>query len=275
MAAGLVLLAFVSFAPGLALDEVAPALPDAEVSAGPVAVSAHDGRVAASAETPVPVGLDADLRVPGVAGVAVDTGTEGRGRAVEPAGASASASAAQRWIPPALQEAPPAAVAAAGGSFLFGGLAFALWFAFSRIEDGDLASHPLRRQALDLIAASPGASVRDVQRSLGIAWGTAVYHLGRLERAGLVAVRRVGGRSGHWPLGQAPPRDAPAPTGQALADLVRRRPGLTQSELAELAGIGAPAACKQLRRLESAGLVLASRMGRTRVYRPAEALVAA
>jgi DNA-binding transcriptional ArsR family regulator len=110
--------------------------------------------------------------------------------------------------------------------------------------------------------------VQDIRRSLGIAWGTAVYHLGRLERAGQVAVRHVGGHRGHWPLGQAPSRDALAPTGQALASLVRDRPGLTQLELARLAGIGAPAACKQLKRLEAAGAVLGERAGRVRLYRP-------
>ncbi|HJQ92698.1 MAG TPA: hypothetical protein VJ874_00260, partial [Candidatus Thermoplasmatota archaeon] len=62
-----------------------------------------------------------------------------------------------------------------------------------------------------------------------------------------------------------------APTGQALADLVRERPGLSQLELARLAGIGAPAACKQLRRLQQAGAILAERAGRTVLYRPARA----
>jgi len=87
-----------------------------------------------------------------------------------------------------------------------------------------------------------------------------------------VAVRRVAGRRGHWPLGQAPARDALAPTGEAFARLVRDHPGLPQSELARLAGVGSPAACKQLARLESAGLVLGRRSGRARLYVPTGAL---
>ncbi|MEK6976423.1 MAG: MarR family transcriptional regulator [Candidatus Thermoplasmatota archaeon] len=152
---------------------------------------------------------------------------------------------------------------------------FLPWFSsFSRIEDDKLADHPTRRLALDFIAANPGATVQDVRRALGVAWGTTVHHLGRLERAGLVAVRRVGGRRGHWPLGQAPTRGAlPAPAG-ALAALVLAEPGLPQGELARRTGLLAPAACKHLARLESAGLVAAHREGKRRLYLPTRELAA-
>jgi DNA-binding transcriptional ArsR family regulator len=280
MAAGLLLLALVALSPGLSGDGP---LSSADVDAGPVSVSTNGGGVAVSADAPLPVGVDTGVQLPGLE-VSVKTAPD----AAQPGPATAGSARSSPFS--AVTDAPPAAVAA-GGSILAGGLAFAIWLArpllasagsalgsalglFSRIEDDDLASHPLRRQAIDFISSNPGASVKDVQRSLGVAWGTAVYHLGRLERAGLVAVRRAGGRAGHWPLGQAPPRGAPAPTGQALADLVRQQPGLSQAELAELAGIGAPAACKQLRRLEVAGLVSASRVGRTRVYQPGAVVVA-
>lgn len=270
MAAGLLLLAVVALSPGLAadsghLDGVAPVT----VEAGPVGLSADGGDVAVSVDAPLPVS-GTHVQLPAGLDLSLDSGSGSADAAGNDAAGSASVSSGPLA---ALADAPPAAVAA-GGSLLAGILAFLVWLArpalglFSRIEDDELASHPLRRQALDFIAANPGASVKDVQRTLGIAWGTTVYHLGRLERAGLVAVRRVGGRAGHWPLGQAPARDALAPTGQALADLVRQNPGLSQAELAQLAGIGAPAACKQLRRLEGAGLVAATRVGRSRVYHP-------
>jgi DNA-binding transcriptional ArsR family regulator len=140
------------------------------------------------------------------------------------------------------------------------------FFAFSRIEDDALAAHPQRRRALDYITANPGANIAQVRRALGLAWGTTVYHLSRLERAGLVAVRHVGGQRTHWPLGSAPAKDALPGTGRTLARLVHERPGLAQRELAQLAGIGAAAACKQLARLQSAGLVLAQRDGRSLRY---------
>lgn len=159
-----------------------------------------------------------------------------------------------------------AGLAALGWAILrAAGLAPLLPF-FSRIEDGELARHPARRQALDFIAANPGCNLQELRHALGLAWGTTVHHMARLEKAGLVAVRHIAGQRTHWPIGGAPPAAALPATSRALASLVQARPGLDQGELARLLGVGAATACKQLARLESAGLVLAQRVGRSRRY---------
>ncbi|HUR25146.1 MAG TPA: winged helix-turn-helix transcriptional regulator [Candidatus Thermoplasmatota archaeon] len=255
-------------------SDLDPGLPEQDIAAGPVGASTWQDGVQVTTDLPEPIpGLPtidtALLPCPSCPLISIQS-------APAPAQpAPAPASRGTGGPVQAIRDAPPA-VLVTGSSLLATVLAVGLWALrpalglFSRIEDGDLASHPLRRQALDYISANPGATLQDVRRSLGVAWGTAVYHLGRLERAGKVAVRHVGGRRGHWPLGQAPAADALAPTGQALVTLVRERPGLSQLELARLAGIGAPAACKQLRRLVQAGAVLGERAGRTVLYRPAE-----
>lgn len=145
---------------------------------------------------------------------------------------------------------------------------------FSRIEDDQLAAHPARRAALDVIHANPGATIQDIQAALGLAWGTTVHHLRRLDRAGLIAVRRDGGRCGHWPLGQAPPRDGLSSADRAVAALVKSSPGLTQRDIARIVGVGAPAACKRLARLDEAGLVAQVREGRSCLYVPTARLLA-
>lgn len=244
----------------------------------PVGVAADPAALSVGVEAPLPLGAGTRIALcDGCLGLGLQAGPDAAS-AAQPAAASPGPSRA--GIVAAVEDAPPEAVAA-GSSVLALGLAAAAWLAraglgslglgslFSRIEDGDLARHPMRRQALDFIAANPGATVQDVRRALGLAWGTTVYHLGRLEKAGQVAVRHVAGRRGHWPLGQAPRAGDPAGTGAELVRLVRERPGLSQLELARLAGVGAPAACKQLRRLEEAGLVVAQRAGRSRQYVPA------
>ncbi|MEK6976424.1 MAG: winged helix-turn-helix transcriptional regulator [Candidatus Thermoplasmatota archaeon] len=145
---------------------------------------------------------------------------------------------------------------------------------FSRIEDDQLTAHPARRAALEVIQANPGATIQDIQAALGLAWGTTVHHLRRLDRAGLIAVRRDGGRRGHWPLGQAPPRDGLSSADRAVAALVKSAPGLTQRDIARMVGVGAPAACKRLTRLEEVGLVAQVREGRSRLYVPTGRLLA-
>lgn len=276
MAAGLLVLSalVLGLAPaGGSEADATVGLPAAPGPLGEVAVSADDGGASLSTGLTDPVTVDTSV-LPDLP-VSLRTGeTQASEDGDEAAGPTSSWASAPLQ---ALRDAPPEALFA-GSSVLATLLAFAAWFAkpafglFSRIEDDALAGHPMRRQALDAIAANPGATLQDLRRILGCSWGTAVYHLGRLEGAGLVAVRRVAGRRGHWPLGQAPARDALAPTGQAFATLVRDHPGLPQNELARLAGVGSPAACKQLARLESAGLVVGQRSGRARLYVPTGSL---
>lgn len=193
---------------------------------------------------------------------------------------SAQDSPADGWVAtmtqPAVAGPSIAAILLAAAAWGLRAFGLAPWLPFfSRIEDGKLAAHPARRAALDFIASNPGATLQDVRRGLGLAWGTTVHHLGRLERAGLVAVRHAGGRRCHFPLGQAPPRDGLAPADRALAALVRDNPGLAQKDLARLAGLQPPAACKRLARLEEAGLVSAQRVGKGRHYLPTAALLTA
>ncbi|MHB1261780.1 MAG: winged helix-turn-helix transcriptional regulator [Thermoplasmatota archaeon] len=267
----LVSLLLAGLVPAVAVEALP--VPDAQLPSAQVYAGVNHDEVQVATDLPLNIGVDRTLHLP----VLPDLALESRPDPVVQGEASpASASKADGpWQ--AIREVSPHTVLV-GSSVLATVLALAAWLAnpslgmFSRIETDALAEHPLRRQALDLIAANPGATVQSVRKGLGIAWGTAVYHLGRLERAGLVAVRHSEGRRGHWPLGQAPARDALAPTGEALARLVRDRPGLPQNELARLAGIGPPAACKQLRRLESAGFVQAQRSGRTRLYVPTPSL---
>lgn len=248
-------------------------LPGAQVQSGPASVSIDGDEVEVVTDLPRGLGVDKDLRLPILPDLSIESEAD---RAADEESLP-SPSATSSGPLEVLKDVHPK-LALVGSSLLATILAVATWLAkpslgmFSRIEDDALATHPMRRQALDLIAANPGATVQDIRRGLGIAWGTAVYHLGRLERAGLVAVRHSEGRRGHWPLGQAPAKDALAPTGEALARLVSERPGLPQNELARLAGIGPPAACKQLRRLESAGFVEARRSGKARLYLPTSSL---
>ena len=259
------------------LAAVAPAggspLHDPSAHVGPASVHADAKAVRVAGDLPLPIRVNTTLGLPLLPDLSIDAGWDpasasSRGGVAPASGAIRAAHTTERAATPTLP------LVAVGSSLLAAALGLGAWLAspafglFSRIEDDALATHPLRRQALDYIAANPGASVQDMRRSLGVAWGTAVYHLGRLERAGLVAVRHREGRRGHWPLGQAPAQGSLESTAEALARLVRDHPGLPQNELAQRAGILPPAACKQLRRLEAAGFVQARRAGRAKVYEP-------
>lgn len=60
---------------------------------------------------------------------------------------------------------------------------------------------PQRTTILNIIHRSPGLSVRDIARRIGLDESSADYHLHQLERAGLIVRRRRGRALAHYPPG--------------------------------------------------------------------------
>ena len=201
-----------------------------------------------------------------------------------------------------LDALPPAAQAAGASALLAGIAAFAAWLTsklpwgteggrrllrmaalapaalFSRIAPDDLVQHPARQAMLDHLRLAPGATLREAQRAAGVAWGTAVYHLQRLEHDGHVVSLRQGAHRRFWVSNTAASarRREAAPLlddeARRLAQAVVASPGANQASLAAAAGLSAATACRRLRALQRAGLVEVAVTGRARSYRAAATL---
>lgn len=145
---------------------------------------------------------------------------------------------------------------------------------FSRIERGSLLDNPIRARVHDVVAQDPGVSLSEVTARAGIAWGTAVHHLRRLEAHGaVVSVTQLGHHRyfvANTPA--ATQRTAMAvvmhPTARRIAHLVSQRPGIDQTGICQALGLNNPAASKHLSQFEAQGLVLSQRAGRSRLYHP-------
>lgn len=152
------------------------------------------------------------------------------------------------------------------------------WTLFSRIEPQELESQETRGRITEHLRAEPGASPQEIRRSLDLAWGTVVYHLDRLERAGLVVSTRRGGRRRYWCEGMVDRRDRKhlvllrSPTTRRVALLVAQEPGIRPSALSDSLGIGRPTASKHLKRLVDDGLVESQGERKARHYFPTEPL---
>lgn len=163
---------------------------------------------------------------------------------------------------------PPAkavvATTAVGGALALVGFAL-----YSRLSRNELLDHERRDGVFQLVRAQPGISLTDVASRTGLGWGTTVYHLDRLERAGFVTSERDGGRRRYFPVGTVPKEARPSlgalqqETTRSVASFVVERPGATQTELAEALGLTASAASKQVSKLESVGLVRREREWKT------------
>ena len=160
-------------------------------------------------------------------------------------------------------------------------LGLATFGLFSRIERGDLLENPVRARVHEAIAQEPGLTISDLQSRAGVAWGTTVHHLRRLESHGLVVSIAQGGHRRYF-IANTPPaaqRLALAslmqPTAHRIATLVAVRPGIDQSALCETLGLNGPSASKHLGHFRGQGLVESQRVGRRTLHRPTQGLLAA
>ncbi|MHB8604598.1 MAG: winged helix-turn-helix transcriptional regulator [Thermoplasmatota archaeon] len=148
---------------------------------------------------------------------------------------------------------------------------------YSRIAKSDVLHHEVRERVFRLIETAPGLGMQDISRQADVGWGATVYHLDRLERAGLVASERLGMSRRFYAVARVAPAERPqrallfGGTGR-FAHAVLAKPGAQQSELARELGLTPGAVAKQVAALEAAGLVRRERDGRAAHCYPTETL---
>lgn len=161
-----------------------------------------------------------------------------------------------------------------GAWLLRGASAAAVLPLFSRIHKDKLLENTTRAAAFDFIESNPGATPQQLREAIGVAWGTAVYHLDRLERAGKLVSQSHGNRHRYYTVGAVPRQDRAAHgvlqsvATRKVAEAVLKAPGSVQKDLCSVLGIKNPAASKQLKRLQDEGLVDVKVQQRFRAYEP-------
>ncbi|MBI2076895.1 MAG: winged helix-turn-helix transcriptional regulator [Euryarchaeota archaeon] len=160
--------------------------------------------------------------------------------------------------------------------FLGGPATFA-FVLFSRISPSAVMDHGTRGRIRELVRERPGIGLSEVADALDLGWGTTVYHVNRMEAAGLLASASSGRRRALFlPEHGRTTREAIALLSSdaqvRLLSYVRHRPGCSQRELAAAANLSLPLANRYLRRLEDEGLLASQKSWRTRAYQPTRAL---
>lgn len=139
---------------------------------------------------------------------------------------------------------------------------------YSRLSREDLLDHPTRRAAYEALNEDEGLTLREVADAADCAPSTARYHLRRLADADLV-VAADGGAGTRWFASGGLSPDAMAKQAalevgdsREVYEALKRNPGASLTELAEILGTSPPAAHKIVDRLVEAGLVDKQRDGR-------------
>ncbi|MBI2077514.1 MAG: winged helix-turn-helix transcriptional regulator [Euryarchaeota archaeon] len=157
-------------------------------------------------------------------------------------------------------------------TWLLGGVLVPL---FSRINGNRILDNDVRSKVHEAILHNPGITIKEITQVLDIGWGTAIYHLKRLESERLVVSERHRQFRRFFKNGGGIVNDAKVafaelknPTTHRLATALLDRPGSAQKDLCEALGISAPLAHKYLARMEDANLLTKQREWKTVKYFP-------
>ncbi|MEA3189604.1 MAG: hypothetical protein QOD77_186 [Thermoplasmata archaeon] len=243
----------------------------------------------------VEVGGDLQATADGLA-VAADTPIGPIGTGVDPLDGLAPSQAPELPIEvPESRSAPPRVdpvVAVATGAAGLGLLALlgimalkALGFTgvglFSRIQKDDVLEHQTRQRILDAVTSRPGLHLKELQELVGVAWGTLVHHVRRLEGTGHLVSVRQGPRkllyAANTPESRAREDLAALRNGTALriATAVAAKPGIRHNAVCAELDLQPAAVSKHLAKLAQAGLVDAAKVDGRPSYAPTGRLVPA
>lgn len=177
--------------------------------------------------------------------------------------------------------APIVATAATVG--LVGLCALAVFYGGARfVTSQEALGHETRRAIYALIQRDPGTTQRQITRAIGLTTTNAIWHLGKLETAGLVLHRRAKGLKLYYAAsGGRPARERSlartAFSNRNAANLVQhvvRNPGCTLYELAQTLGVHSGTIRWHAKKLEHLGY-LRSTPGTPRRLHPAPAAASA
>lgn len=141
-------------------------------------------------------------------------------------------------------------------------------------------NNPNRHRLLDIISAKDYVSTTELLSSSGLAWGTLLYHLEILQRAGLVGSSLAGKKRVYFR------RRGPAPNALALeatvspnlgriVDALLAKAGRCQQEFQEATGLSQRMCSYYLQKLQERGLIVRQADGNRARYHPTAQLLEA
>ena len=140
---------------------------------------------------------------------------------------------------------------------------------YTRLKRDHLMDHVHRAKLAKFIEASPGTHFSEIKRKLDLHNGVLAYHIKALEREGVIISKMDGQYRRFYPVTMSvPKKEIEDLTWHQLAilDVVRKRPGIRQKEIAEQMGESKQVVNYHLRGLVEMGIVLKEEEGRESFY---------
>ena len=143
---------------------------------------------------------------------------------------------------------------------------------YARLKREAVLDNKTRFALHGIILENPGIHFKALVKQLDIPTGSAIYHLGVLEREGFIKTRRDGVLKRFYiDAAKVPQGNEPSPEDLRLriVMLVCKEPGLTQTAISERMGKERDMVGYHLRALVRGGYLTGSRAGKYTVYHPA------
>jgi predicted transcriptional regulator len=136
--------------------------------------------------------------------------------------------------------------------------------------NGSVFDNKIRTKTLIEILISPGIHTRELQRRLGVSFGTVAWHVGVLERCRLIKSVKRKYYTSLYPASEFQKKPANifinCPIRREILDYVKKNQGATQKEIGEYVGVHQSTTRHHLKKLVNANIVLEVRDGKQLRY---------
>ena len=134
---------------------------------------------------------------------------------------------------------------------------------FSRIRRSHILNHETRDRICSHIRENPGAHFTAIKKDLGLSTGVLSYHMERLERENFVISRAEGKYKRFYPpRWDQPPAIHLSQIQEIILEQIKRRPGISQSDLGSSIGRNRKVINYQAHQLRELGLIEIEKEGR-------------
>ncbi len=140
---------------------------------------------------------------------------------------------------------------------------------YMKLKKEEVLDHYERGRVYQYIELNPGDHYNSIKRALSLNNGTLTHHLYVLEKGMKIRSRRDGIYKRFYSLSEAIPENNGGILSEAqkrITDTIRDLPGANQRELSSMLGMRQSTLSYQLAKLESAGIIYATRVGRNANY---------
>ncbi len=134
---------------------------------------------------------------------------------------------------------------------------------FSRIRRSHILNHETRDRISSHIRENPGVHFTAIKKDLGLSTGVLSYHMERLERENFVASRTEGKYKRFYPpRWDEPPAIHLSQIQEIILEQIKKRPGISQSDLGSSIGRNRKVVNYQAHQLRELGLIEIEKEGR-------------